>query len=105
MLQVIWHKQAEDAWYRMGAYCREFGQKSLDKFIRNVQEWVLRIARNPAIGPKEPLLADRPEEYRSVVTHKNCKLVYYVKGDILHIAALWDTRREPHTQADNMNNI
>ena len=99
MLQVIWHRQAEDAWYRIGAYCREFGQKSLDKFIKNIQEWVLLIARNPAVGPKEPLLADRPE-YRSVVAHKNCKLVYYVKDDILHIAALWDTRREPRAQAD-----
>ena len=29
------------------------------------------------------------------------KLVYYVKDDILHIAALWDTRREPAAQADN----
>ena len=60
---------------------------------------MLLIARNPAVGPKEPLLAGRPEEYRSVVAHKNCKLVYYVKDDILHIAALWDTRREPAAQS------
>ena len=41
----------------------------------------------------------RKREYRSIVVHKLFKLVYYVKDDILHIAALWDTRREPVTQA------
>ena len=44
-------------------------------------------------------LAGRKREYRSIVVHKLFKLVYYVKGDTLHIAALWDTRREPDTQS------
>lgn len=30
------------------------------------------------------------------------KVVYYVKGDTIHIAALWDTRREPKAQAANV---
>ena len=53
------------------------------------------------MGLKEPLLRGLKREYRSVVVHRNCKLVYYVEGDILYIAALWDTRREPRLQADN----
>ena len=41
-------------------------------------------------------------EYRSVVVHRNCKLVYYAEGDTLYIADVWDTRREPRAQADNL---
>ena len=32
-------------------------------------------------------------------TRRLNKLVYYVKDDTLHIAAFWDTRREPKNQA------
>ena len=58
------------------------------------------LAANPRLGITEPLLAGRKREYRSIVVHKLFKLVYYVKDETLYIAALWDTRREPHAQAD-----
>ena len=60
------------------------------------------IVRNPCIGLREPLMAERPEGFRSVVVHRNCKLVYYVDGDTVYIADVWDTRREPLIQADNV---
>ncbi len=53
------------------------------------------------MGPKELLLQDKKRDFRSVVISKQNKLVYYVEGDTLYIAALWDTRREPRLQADN----
>ena len=56
----------------------------------------------PGIGSYEPLLVERPEGFRSVVVHRNCKLVYYVDGDTLYIADLWDTRREPRAQAGDV---
>ena len=60
------------------------------------------LAANPRLGITEPLLAGRKREYRSIVVHKLFKLVYYVKDETLYIAALWDTRREPRAQADNL---
>ena len=56
----------------------------------------------PGIGQKEPLLQGRKRDYRSIVISRQNKLVYYVAGDTLYIVALWDTRREPTTQAANM---
>ena len=41
----------------------------------------------------------RKQAYRSIIVRRLNKVVYYVKGDILHIAAVWDTRREPKNQA------
>ena len=39
------------------------------------------------------------QAYRSIIVRRLNKVVYYVKGDTLHIAAFWDTRREPKNQA------
>ena len=101
-MKVIWspfalHQRKETARY----IHQEFGQKATKKFHQNVLQWVSLIADNPGIGPKELLLQDKKREYRSIVISKRNKLVYYVEGDNLYIAALWDTRREPRAQADN----
>ena len=60
------------------------------------------LAANPGLGRKEPLLEGHPKGFRSIVVHKYCKLIYYVEEDGLHIADLWDTRREPDAQANNL---
>lgn len=102
MLQIVWDKQAKGAWLEMADYCRTFGLTSVEKFAKNIQSWVITIAQSPDIGMKEPLLKDYTEEFRSVVVHKHCKLIYYIQGEILHIADLWDTRREPRSLTDSL---
>ena len=46
----------------------------------------------------------RSLQFRSLVIHEHYKLVYHYDEttETLRIAALWDTRREPHAQADNL---
>lgn len=46
-------------------------------------------------GPVEPLLAHREKEYHSLVVEKHFKLIYYVEENVIHIAAVWDTRKNP----------
>ena len=53
----------------------------------------------PTMGVIDPLFAHRKQTYRSLIVRRLNKIVYYVKGDTLHIAAFWDTRREPKSQA------
>ena len=81
-----------------------FGKNAARKFDENIAQWEIIILQNPAIGSKEPLLKGERKEYRSIVVHKNNKLIYYVENDTLHVADLWDTRREPHIQADSTIN-
>ena len=92
---MIWHQEAENAWYSMAVYCSTLGRKSLNRFMANIQDWVNSLALNPNMGQREPMLENRAKPYRSIVAHKNCKIIYYVENDTLHIADLWDTRREP----------
>ena len=106
MMKVIVQKSASRQISRVYTYGEQhFGKLAAEKTHAHIMKALRLLAANPRLGIAEPLLAGRKRAYRSIVVHKLFKLVYYVKGDILHIAALWDTRREPHTQADNVNNI
>ena len=49
----------------------------------------------PTMGKIDPLFAHRKQTYRSIIVRRLNKVVYYVKDDTLHVAAFWDTRREP----------
>lgn len=63
-----------------------------------------RLASAPFIGKVEPLLQGSGLPFRSLVIHKHYKLIYHYdkNTDTLRIAALWDTRREPRTQAETV---
>mgnify|MGYP001777178267 CR=1 FL=1 len=102
MMKVIVQKAAARQISRVYTYGEQhFGKQAAEKTHARIMEALRLLAANPRLGITEPLLAGRKREYRSIVVHKLFKLVYYVKDETLYIAALWDTRREPRTQADN----
>ena len=54
------------------------------------------LMRHPLLGPVEPALAHREDrEYRSLVVGGNYKLVYFVAGESVTIADVFDVRRDP----------
>jgi len=51
---------------------------------------------NPRIAPKEPLLDDLPEEYRSLLVAKSrYKLVYYIENENVFIVQVFACRLNP----------
>lgn len=81
-------------------YIREqFGAKRRIQFLGEVLKMERTIVRNPNIGPIDPLFSDRTITYRSVIINGLNKMVYYIDDNTIHIAAFWDTRREPRRQA------
>lgn len=54
------------------------------------------------MGKIEPLLAGRPQNFRSLVIHKHYKLIYYIDEDTIYIAALIDTRADPDSLAEKL---
>lgn len=60
------------------------------------------LKQHPNIGFLDPLFTHRHITYRSVIINSLSKLVYYVDGDVIYIAAFWDTRREPEKQASQI---
>ena len=58
---------------------------------------------HPNIGPIEPLFDACPIAYRSIIINGLSKMVYYIDDETIYIVAFWDTRREPQSQAQQVN--
>ena len=102
-MKVSWSKKAGDALVQTSVYILDkFGPKASEDFLQEVQHVSELLESNPCLGPVEPLLAQKSKPYRSVVLNHLNKIVYYIKGDNIRIAAFWDTRREPKAQADRL---
>ena len=102
-MKVSWSKKAGDAVVQTSVYILDkFGPKASEEFLQEVQHVSDLLESNPCLGPIEPLLAQKSKPYRSVVLNHLNKIVYYIKGDNIRIAAFWDTRREPKAQADRL---
>ena len=83
----------------------EFGRRAEQDFKGRVRDTVRLLRRNPCLGPVEPLLADRPTTYRSVVVANMNKMVYRITDDCIEIADFWDCRREPKALVEQTRGV
>lgn len=78
---------------------KEFGALALRKFYQKIDEVEDKLIEFPQLGKLEPLLSNRKKEYKSIVLTKKNKLVYTLDKGFIYVHAIWDTRREPKSQA------
>jgi len=104
-MTISWSKQAAESLRETTAYVRnEFGIKAKQKLLDEIRSMIKHLPDNPCMGKVEPLLEDASVEYRSLVINRLNKIVYYIntETETIEIVALWDTRREPKTQASKL---
>ena len=102
-MRIVWQVRAKDAYREIAHYINErFGCKARQDFMQKVKESERLMKSHPDIGSIDPLFADRPKTYRSVIVGGLSKMVYFVEDDIIYIAAFWDCRREPEGQAEKV---
>ena len=105
MAKVKWHKRAEKELYRylVKGYL-EFGETTANTFSAKVASLNADLAKYPETGFPEPLLKDRKRLYRARHILKRFKLIYYYSesSDTVHVADIWDTRREPSKLANRI---
>lgn len=95
--QVIWSQKALRDLSKVVRYGeKEFGRKTAIDFYSKIKENDFRLLTNPELGMIEPSLTDCRIEYRSLVVHKNYKLIYYITKSTVRVAALWDCRQIPN---------
>ena len=98
-MRVRWNKQSKEQLLRTASYIRhEFGQNTMDEFMKEVKRTNKLLSKNPNLGQVEPLLVDLPIEYHSIVFSRINKIVYRIVDKHIEVVALWDTRREPNNQ-------
>ena len=104
-MQVKWNKKALTELDKAIAYCiLVFGKQVTIQFYGRVMEFNELLVHNPEIGKAEPLLEKYQLNFRSIVIHEHFKLIYYIKSQTIHIADLWDIRREPQSLVDRIKN-
>ena len=89
-------KRAQCQWLKILVYYNEAGgEKAATKLHQKYLQKQERLLKFPESGTPEALLRDRKIHYRSVIINDYYKMVYYIKGDVLRIAAFWDMRMHP----------
>ncbi len=106
MAQVKWQKRAEKELYRyLVRGFLEFGETTANKFADSVARINDDLAKYPETGFPEPLLKGRKKLYRARHIMKRFKLIYYYAEttDTVHIADIWDMRRDPSKLSKRIN--
>lgn len=99
-MRIIWQDNAKASFKHIAQYIKgRFGLQAKRDFVLRVQQQESLLKRHPNIGIIDPLFADRPIAYRSVIVGGLSKMVYRVDDSVIHVVAFWDTRREPTAQA------
>ncbi len=103
MMTVRWSPKARTALDQTADFIqKEFGSNSKVQFKLEVRRVNNLLKLHPHLGSIEPLLADFPSTYRSIVVNRLNKIVYRVVDDHIEIADFWDVRREPQSLAKRM---
>ena len=64
------------------------------KIIKGIVKKSILLESNPLIGVKEPLLDNRPFEYRFIIEN-NYKIIYRFNDNIARIVSVFDCRQNP----------
>ena len=99
-MRVRWNNRSKSQLRRVIHYLHcEFGYRKASEFLRDIQHLNKLLSQNPYMGKPEPLLADLHSGYRSIVARYYNKIIYHIVDNNIEVVALWDTRREPVSQA------
>jgi plasmid stabilization system protein ParE len=105
MAQIKWQKRAENELFRylVKGYI-EFGETTANNFAATVASINKDLERFPEIGYPEPFLKNRKKHYRARHIIGRFKLIYYYNEttDTVHIADIWDMRRDPAKLANRI---
>ncbi len=95
-MQIEISKRAQRQWLRILVYYNEMGgQRAAVKLHQKYLNKQKRLLNHPESGFPELLLSGRKICYRASIINKYYKIIYYVKGDVLRVAAFWDMRMHP----------
>lgn len=96
-LTVYWTQFAEEKLEDIFVYfSKKVSVRIAQKLVNAIIDKSLELEKNPLIGQKEILLADRLQEFRYVVC-KNYKIIYWVNFEKKRIEILnvFDCRQNP----------
>ena len=102
-MKIIWTQTALDSLQVERDFLyKQWGWTYLREFVRMTKELKSRLLMFPTMEPIEPLLEHLNQDIRSVFVTPYTKYIYIVRGEIIYILDVWDTRREPKQQINQI---
>jgi plasmid stabilization system protein ParE len=88
--RAVSHLKKQAEWY-----AENMGIAAADKFWYGMIAAGDLLSANPYLGKIEPVLIDSAKSYRSLVQHKDYKIIYTLEDDKdVQIVAVWHCRKE-----------
>lgn len=103
MMRVSWNDLAKEQLRQASYYIlKAFGKDIREGFLLEVRHTNSLLSTNPYLGKTEPLLDYLSLDYRSIVVIPHHKIVYQIKEKHIKVLAFWDTRREPKSLIEDL---
>lgn len=97
-MKILWLEFAEED---LDSIYQFYADNNNKYFANRLYNQILDAADNlihfPQMGPIEWDLSEKDEEYRSLLVQKYFKIIYFIEGEYIYIAAIWDCRQNPDT--------
>jgi toxin ParE1/3/4 len=94
-IKILWTKEALERLKDIFNYYSEDATiKVAQKLVIEIVDFTDVLVTHPEIGSIEELLKGRKKEYRHLIC-KNYKIIYWRENNIIYIATVFDTRRNP----------
>ncbi len=103
-MKIVWSNRAIRSFQETVRFILETNSLIIaNKFKNQLQNLIKIIKQNPNIASSELSLEHETIIYKSFVIDKYNKLIYYVKGEEIILADIWDTRMNPETLIRRVN--
>ncbi len=92
-IRVLWTDSALSQLEDIYDYCKiKASPEIAKKLVKALIEETVVLESSPLIGVKEPLLSERPYEYRFLVKNKY-KIIYRFNENLIRIISVFDCRQ------------
>jgi len=93
---IQWTQKAENQLDTIFEFIKVENEISAYRIYNQILDEVELLTDHPNIAPVEPLLKDFPITHRSLLVNRKYKVVYFIKGEVIYIVAVFDCRQNPY---------
>ena len=94
--KIIWSPDARDDLRKIYAFYSDKSIIVANKIVSDINSKTLFLTKQPFVAAIEPLLADDPRAFRSLLAFKGkFKILYYVDSGSVNITYVWNCKQDP----------
>lgn len=101
---IDFQPNAENRLKEIHAYYKEKSELAADRILSDIYDALIPLKDFPQMAAIEPLLADFPITFRSLVVRSIFKVIYFIDEEkkVINIATIWDCRQDEKKLKDEV---